>query len=1053
MSRKLLLWALLFVLLPTLIFAQMGKLRGLITDRDTGEPLLGANVVIEGTALGAASDLSGSYIVLAVPPGVYSVRVSYIGYQTEVMQNIRVLSALTTTQDFQLATEAVRGEALVVVAERPLIQRNTTNTVRMTVQEDIQNIPIRGLESILSVQAGVVLQDQQMHIRGGREGEVAYFIDGAPATNVLYFDEDVGVIQEAVEEIQMQSGGYTAEFGGGNSGVVNTAMRTGGSKYNVTLDYRTDDFAKSGKQFLSTSSFGYRNAVLTVSGPVPGLPKLRFFLAGQHNYMRNREPSFVEPFNTADFIDAETGLTLGALGVPLVDDGYEGREKDLPLPGDGHVRYERNSLPNSWRTDNQVQGTLMYSVTDNFKLRFTGSYEHRQQLNQSANFRDNLYYAYFNSDRLPEYTREIMLSSLRATHIINPTTFYEISAFYSGRWSQTVDPVFGHNWKAYTDSLANAEAGIDASEWRSRYLGPPWISTINNFEMEPVNNPSYSYYKNSQINMGASFDFTTQLRSRWELKAGGRVELWKMRRFSMGDIQQYMETDMSVTGENPYPWEEKYGENADYVRMVELAKASGATFIGYDIDGNKSDKDPYGPNTPMFASAYVQNKLEYKDLVLNVGVRYERIDLQALKPTDPLDPVMDTKNDWISDGTVDADGDGSLDEKGWERTGVYNYFLPRLNFSFPVTDRTVFYALYGKYIQMPKLDQVYRGYRQMSESTSPMTRTQYGWWGSYVGYTAKPEEIVQYEMGIRQSLTENFAFTITGFYKNYNNLLRLDRLYAERSTADIPEGSIVFCGYMNKDFATNKGIEMTLELRRTKRLSARVNYTMSDAKGTSADSRSGDVVVSDEVIARYPILMNPLAYNQPHRGSIMLDYRFSKGDGGRILEGIGANLLFTFNSGHAYTKIDEPRDLGQADPWDVGVRAISDERGRHPMEPLNSSYTPWNFLIDLNVNKVFYLGRLNVDLYVNVLNVLNTKNVINVYPMTGTAEDDGWLGCPFARMFYDIPQYVDFYRAVNLQNRWAYQQATRAGDDLRGLARDIYGVPRQIRLGVRLEFN
>jgi hypothetical protein len=371
-----------------------------------------------------------------------------------------------------------------------------------------------------------------------------------------------------------------------------------------------------------------------------------------------------------------------------------------------------------------------------------------------------------------------------------------------------------------------------------------------------------------------------------------------------------------------------------------------------------------------------------------------------------------------------------------------------LNFSFPVTDRTVFYALYGKYIQMPRLDRLYQGYEQMSTSVNPTTRSPYGWWGSYVGYTAEPEEIIQYEMGIRQSLTDNFAITLSGFYKDLRNQLRIDRLYLDSESGDITvnedRGNIIFCGYVNQDFGTIKGLEFTAELRRTNRLSARVNYIFSDARGTNSDSRSGVVVVTDEVISRYPLLMYPLNHNQPHRGTMMLDYRFAKGDGGPILQGLGFNLLFTFNSGHAYTKIQEPENLGQASPWNVGVDALGDPRSRHPEEPLNNSYTPWVYNFDLNINKVFYLGRINLDLYVHVLNLFNTRSIINVYPQTGVAEDDGWLSSPFAAPFYAIPNYVDFYRVINSQNRWAYQQQT---------GRDVYGVPRQIRAGIRLEFN
>jgi hypothetical protein len=108
------------------------------------------------------------------------------------------------------------------------------------------------------------------------------------------------------------------------------------------------------------------------------------------------------------------------------------------------------------------------------------------------------------------------------------------------------------------------------------------------------------------------------------------------------------------------------------------------------------------------------------------------------------------------------------------------------------------------------------------------------------------------------------------------------------------------------------------------------------------------------------------------------------------------------------------------------------------------------FNIDVTVNKVFYLSRFNVELYANVLNLLNSKNVINVYPNTGTAEDDGWLNSALAGDFLaSLPsdlirqQYVDFYRAFNLDNRYSYIDAT---------GNDIYSAPRQIRFGIRLEY-
>jgi hypothetical protein len=224
---------------------------------------------------------------------------------------------------------------------------------------------------------------------------------------------------------------------------------------------------------------------------------------------------------------------------------------------------------------------------------------------------------------------------------------------------------------------------------------------------------------------------------------------------------------------------------------------------------------------------------------------------------------------------------------------------------------------------------------------------------------------------------------------------------------------------------------------------ARFNYTLSDAQGTGASSSSNSVATSDEIKARFPNFTAPLPYNQAHRGNLVLDYRFGKGDGGPILEGMGVYVVMSFNSGHNYTKIEEPQNLGQSNAWSVGIRALQDARFRNPVEPANASTTPWVFNIDLNWNKVFYFSGLQFELYANVLNLLNTKQIINVYPQTGTPFDDGWLKSPNASTYKALPDYEAFYRAINLANRWGIMN-TFVGD--------VYGAPRQIRVGARMEF-
>ena len=124
------------------------------------------------------------------------------------------------------------------------------------------------------------------------------------------------------------------------------------------------------------------------------------------------------------------------------------------------------------------------------------------------------------------------------------------------------------------------------------------------------------------------------------------------------------------------------------------------------------------------------------------------------------------------------------------------------------------------------------------------------------------------------------------------------------------------------------------------------------------------------------------------------------------------------------------------------MNALRDARSRIPIEPVDASTTPWIFNIDLNWNKVFFFPGFNFEVYVNVLNLLNTKEVVNVYPQTGTPYDDGWLKSPNANTYKAIPNYTDYYKAINLDNRWGIM--TYYGD--------VYGAPRQVRVGARMEF-
>jgi hypothetical protein len=220
-----------------------------------------------------------------------------------------------------------------------------------------------------------------------------------------------------------------------------------------------------------------------------------------------------------------------------------------------------------------------------------------------------------------------------------------------------------------------------------------------------------------------------------------------------------------------------------------------------------------------------------------------------------------------------------------------------------------------------------------------------------------------------------------------------------------------------------------------------MNYTFADAKGTGSASNSSVSSIENGTLT--PTVISALDFSQTHRGSLNLDYRWDENEGGSILERLGMNILFTFNSGHPFTySTGSPGQQGV----ELGALVENDARFSNPLEPVNVSTTPWNFNVDFRIDKTVNLGPLSANFYIYIQNLLNTKNVINVYRRSGNAEDDGYLSNPTLSssvIASQGPRYVEMYRAINLALGQHYRTVT---------GNDLWSNPRQMRFGVRLEY-
>lgn len=240
-------WDPLVLLLVTgLAGQQTGKVAGRVTVWDSGEPLVGANVLISGTNYGAATDLNGDYLVINLPGGTYELVAQMIGYTTAVVQQLEVVPGLTTRQDFQLSVQALEAQAITIVARQPLIKKDITYSSRYLNADQIESLPVHDYTGVLAMNPGFTRDARGFHLRGGRAGEVKFQVDGVILQEPNYGTAFSGISvlalnNRSLAEVSIQSGGFNAEYGNALSGVVDITTQLGHSdRYHFALDLESE---------------------------------------------------------------------------------------------------------------------------------------------------------------------------------------------------------------------------------------------------------------------------------------------------------------------------------------------------------------------------------------------------------------------------------------------------------------------------------------------------------------------------------------------------------------------------------------------------------------------------------------------------------------------------------------------------------------------------------------------------------------------------------------------------------------------------------------------
>lgn len=398
--------------------ATTGKISGLVVDKKTKQPLLGCPVQIEGTTLGALTDVDGRYTILSAPLGLVSVSAKMVGYASIIQTDIRVKPDQTTPVNFELEESEVQLEAVVVRGRAEMIQMDQATTKRDVTAEKIKTLPVTNVGDILKTQVGVTVRNDRFHIRGGRESETLYAVDGVTLSDPLGGRGATAALNLSgteIENISIIKGAWSPEYGG-TSGIINVATKEGDIQ--VTrghLQYFTDNF---GTASLNTYSRNYQRTEFTLGGPEPLFTRRLLPALGLDGAQEK-----LTYFASLDFDRSDGAFDWDRYTSPDNPANY----REIKFLGMVFNERQYNS--------GNILSKLTYRVTPDIRL--TGQYKKTYQRNQiwNWNYRYSPNTQYWTEDENDFY-------SLKWVHNLSPSTYYEMqySDFVRNYWQKPGDP-------------------------------------------------------------------------------------------------------------------------------------------------------------------------------------------------------------------------------------------------------------------------------------------------------------------------------------------------------------------------------------------------------------------------------------------------------------------------------------------------------------------------------------------------------------------------------------------------------------------------------------
>lgn len=615
------------------------------------------------------------------------------------------------------------------------------------------------------------------------------------------------------------------------------------------------------------------------------------------------------------------------------------------------------------------QGKLSFPLAQAMTLKFgaLASLDDWQEYRNS--FRFNLAHAPRYEDRNQSYTGQF-------NHTLSSKGFYNLAVTFFQTERKRGDGMFFDDIPAYA-SVPDVDLRTDIPWFLPGFSGTPGDPLSDSLAAQAARVPGSTgalwddYLHRSSSYVALKGDYTTQWNPYHQIKAGFQVDQHQLRFYQNYFPKSFSPGQQDIDG---------YGYAED-----------GRTKVDDGIDGARE---------PRTASVYLQDKYERSGLVVNAGLRWDYLDVNAKA---------------LVNEDVPLGSDGVLTDADLTDGKTYHRVSPRLGVGFPISDKSVLHVNWGQFFQQPNLQDLYVSYRFLEYKIQTG-----GYFVPFGNPNLKPEHTTAYEVGVAHQLNEYAKFDVTAYYKDIRDLVQI------ATVRSVPNS---FSTFRNRDFGTVRGVDVGFTLRRVNNISANVSYSLSFAKGTGSVSQTQRNIAWTS--SEPPRQTSPLDFDQRHKLAVNLDYSLERGEGPKVgrytpFSNFGINLLYNVASGTPFT------------PTNVYDEQTLAAVASQPEGPLNSRYGPWTQSLDLKATKAFPLAGLNLDAYVWLLNAFDTRNAITVYTGTGSPYTSGYLQTPEGQaLAADLESKgIDPVAAYNLA--------------LQGT--NLFSTPRTIRFGVRMGF-